>query len=67
MPRAEILEELPQRVGWEAPENATAPDPTEAEPSAAPQVAEGIPASLSVGPVGLEPTTNGLKVHCSAN
>lgn len=21
----------------------------------------------SVGPVGLEPTTNGLKVHCSAN
>jgi hypothetical protein len=27
----------------------------------------GLDANLSVGPVGLEPTTKGLKVLCSAN
>ena len=48
-------------------ENEAAPEPTEADPGAAQQV-EGRAARLpSVGPVGLEPTTNGLKVHCSAN
>lgn len=72
------LGRLDEATGWapvvvnapprrRARENAAAPDSTEAEPGAAPLVGEEVPDSRSVGPVGLEPTTNGLKVHCSAN
>jgi hypothetical protein len=49
------------------PENKAAPDPTEVDSGAAQQVRGHNPRPPPVGPVGLEPTTNGLKVHCSAN
>ncbi len=57
----------PRRPLSHGPENEAAPEPTEADPSAAQQVKGDIPHPRTVGPVGLEPTTNGLKVHCSAN
>ncbi len=44
------------------PENEAAPDPTEVDSDAAQQVRGGTPVTRTVGPVGLEPTTNGLKV-----
>ena len=51
----------------QGPQNEGASKPTEADPDAPWQVRGRIACLHAVGPVGLEPTTNGLKVHCSAN
>lgn len=49
------------------PGHSKAPHPKKSDGALSSRSEEGSSASRAVGRVGLEPTTNGLKVRCSAN